>query len=188
MKRVLAVIDGLNLFHALESQRAGSGEIDVLSLVKRLINLQSETLVGVRYFSTLATHLTKARQNNQLKVHTAASVGGGEVVLGAFKQLTLFCDACSHRTHRYVEKQTDVSVAVAIVEGAYEDTYDKVLLFSADTDLIPAIKLVKAKFPAKEIKLVSTVAYLRPVHATMGWLCDGQIRLGQDLVAPHLLK
>jgi uncharacterized LabA/DUF88 family protein len=185
--RVLAIIDGLNLFHGLESQQAGSGFIDVAGLVRRLINRDRETLVGIEYYSSLATHLSEPRQIAQMTIHNSAERAGVNVALGSFKQLTLVCEKCHVRTHKYVEKQTDVSLALALVSGAYENTYDKVLLFSADTDLMPAIKLVKTKFPEKEVKLVSTVGYLRPVHATMGRLCDGQIRLTPELIGPQLI-
>jgi uncharacterized LabA/DUF88 family protein len=67
-----------------------------------------------------------------------------------------------------------------------QDEYDKVLLFSADKDLIPAIRIVKERFPEKQVKFVSTIAYLRPIHATMGRIADGQIRLTPELVGAHL--
>ncbi len=43
------------------------------------------------------------------------------------------------------EKGVDVKLAVDIVKGAYENTYDSVLVLSSDTDLIPAIDLAITK-------------------------------------------
>ncbi len=43
----------------------------------------------------------------------------------------------------YHEKGVDVSIAVDLLVGAYEDLYDTALLLSSDTDLIPAIQKIK---------------------------------------------
>ncbi|OGY18492.1 MAG: hypothetical protein A2900_03475 [Candidatus Chisholmbacteria bacterium RIFCSPLOWO2_01_FULL_50_28] len=45
----------------------------------------------------------------------------------------------------YHEKGVDVKIAVDLLTGAYENRYDKVLLVSSDTDLIPAIEKVIQK-------------------------------------------
>jgi uncharacterized LabA/DUF88 family protein len=44
----------------------------------------------------------------------------------------------------YHEKGVDVKMAVDLVVGAYEDSYDTAILISSDTDLIPAIEKVRA--------------------------------------------
>ena len=45
----------------------------------------------------------------------------------------------------YHEKGVDVKMAVDLLIGAYEDTYDAAILISSDTDLIPAIKKIREK-------------------------------------------
>ena len=44
----------------------------------------------------------------------------------------------------YHEKGVDVKMAVDLVVGAYENSYDTAILISSDTDLIPAIEKVRA--------------------------------------------
>jgi uncharacterized LabA/DUF88 family protein len=44
----------------------------------------------------------------------------------------------------YHEKGVDVKIAVDLLVGAYEDHYDTAILLSSDTDLIPAIRQVRA--------------------------------------------
>ena len=51
----------------------------------------------------------------------------------------------------YEEKETDVNIAVALVEDAVQDRYDTALLLSADSDLCPAIRSVKRQRPDKRI-------------------------------------
>jgi len=55
------------------------------------------------------------------------------------------------------EKQTDVNIAVKIVADAAEDKFDKAVIVSADTDLIPAIKTVHKIRPEKEIGVMFPV-------------------------------
>lgn len=52
----------------------------------------------------------------------------------------------------YHEKGVDVQLAVDILVGAYEDTYDTAIIISSDTDLIPAIEKVKQL--GKEIEYI----------------------------------
>lgn len=52
----------------------------------------------------------------------------------------------------YHEKGVDVKIAVDILVGAYENLYDRLLLLSSDTDLLPAID--KATEMGKEIQYI----------------------------------
>ena len=50
----------------------------------------------------------------------------------------------------YHEKGVDVKIAVDLLTGAYENSYDTAILLSSDTDLIPAIQKVRALGKAVE--------------------------------------
>jgi len=52
----------------------------------------------------------------------------------------------------YREKGVDVLMAVDLLNGAYENLYDTEILFSSDTDLIPAIE--KARTMKKKIEYI----------------------------------
>jgi uncharacterized LabA/DUF88 family protein len=47
--------------------------------------------------------------------------------------------------HNIREKGVDVKMAIDLVIGAMEDTYDTAILLSSDTDLVPAIKYIQSK-------------------------------------------
>jgi uncharacterized LabA/DUF88 family protein len=47
--------------------------------------------------------------------------------------------------HKIREKGVDVKIAIDLIVGAIEDTYDTAVVASSDTDLIPAIKYVISK-------------------------------------------
>lgn len=47
----------------------------------------------------------------------------------------------------YEEKRTDVNIAVKIVEDAFLEKYDKAIIMSWDSDIVPAVESVKRNFP-----------------------------------------
>jgi uncharacterized LabA/DUF88 family protein len=185
MKRVLVLVDGFNLFHAVNELSPGFTELDVRSLASRLINRRTEEIVGVEYFASLITHLNKQTIQTQERYLHALRGSGVNVILGRFRPRTSVCPRCNLRVVRHVEKETDVNLATALVAHAFDGTCDRVLLFSADSDMKGAIALVKARFPNIDIRLVSTVRYLQPVYRSIGTLVDGQIRLSYELVKNH---
>lgn len=60
------------------------------------------------------------------------------------------------KTDKYREKGVDVLIATDMLIGAYENFYDKIILVSSDTDLLPAI--------AKTEKLGKIVEYIGFSH------------------------
>ena len=55
------------------------------------------------------------------------------------------------------EKETDVNIALYLLDAAYQDLYDRALILTADSDLAPAIRMVRKRFPQKSIKLLQPV-------------------------------
>lgn len=185
MKRVLVLVDGFNLFHAVNELNPGFTDLDVRSLASRLINRRTEEIIGVEYFASLITHLNKQTIQTQERYLLALRESGVKVILGRFRPRTTVCSRCGLRELRHVEKETDVNLATALVAHAFDGICDRVLLFSADSDMKGAISLVKKRFPEIDIRLVSTVRYLQPVYRSISTLVDGQIRLSHELVKNH---
>ncbi len=52
----------------------------------------------------------------------------------------------------YHEKGVDVQIAVDLIVGAYEDLYERAILVSSDSDLIPA--LIKVRERGKKVEYV----------------------------------
>lgn len=72
---------------------------------------------------------------------------------------------------KFHEKGVDVQLAVDLLVGAYENTYDTAILLSSDTDLIPAIKKVKELGKAVEyIGFAHHPTIALQTHATLSRL------------------
>ena len=62
---------------------------------------------------------------------------------------------CSYRGNRIFkkkeEKRTDVNIAINMVNDACSDKCEKLVLVSGDSDLVPALKMIKSLVPAKKL-------------------------------------
>lgn len=182
MKRVVAIVDGLNLFHALEDLEPGIEFVDLRRLVERLVKRPAEQLISIRYFSALPSHLdgpTFAAREVYLENLKGSGI---DVVFGRFSKRRLQCPKCHQTFSTMHEKETDVAVATALLKVAYENQADSVLLFSTDTDLLPAIILAREIHVDLGITLISTAKNLRASYARTVNHVSGQIRLSTDLL------
>lgn len=53
------------------------------------------------------------------------------------------------------EKETDVNIALYLVNEAYKNSYDTALILSRDSDLKPAIAMIRKEFSDKEVIAVA---------------------------------
>lgn len=116
----MVIVDGLNLMHALAQQKPHVEYIDLVNLSKRLINPGLEQLLGVRYFTAVATHISDLGQQKQSQFFETLRRADVDVVLGQFSHQNQVCESCGHRSKKHIEKQTDINVATALIQGAFE--------------------------------------------------------------------
>jgi uncharacterized LabA/DUF88 family protein len=155
-KRVIAFIDGLNLYHA--TSRLDRPEllwIDLWALSKKFLKAFSEELCKVYYFSAYADHVGVVKKDNQKAHMLALTLRGVVPVLGQFKNKDRKCPTCDYKWIGHEEKETDVNIAVYLLDLAYQNTFDRALVISNDSDLSPAIRMVRLRFPDKRITTVA---------------------------------
>ena len=123
MTRVVAYIDGLNLYHGL---KAGYGRryhwLDLQALVTSLL-LPGQELREVHYFTArvLGKPAAELRQTIYLDALTSGS-SSVRLVEGRFQDKPRECLNCGVRWVVYEEKETDVNIAIAMLEGRSETT------------------------------------------------------------------
>jgi uncharacterized LabA/DUF88 family protein len=156
--RVLALIDGFNLYHALDKlDRAATPQeqtkyrkykwLCLTSLIKRFVAPHGEVLVGVEYFTTYPEWNPDKKLRHGTYVSAQIKMGV-HVTFGEFKQKTVTCRAsCKENFITHEEKQTDINIAVAMFDLSAR--YDKLILLTADSDQVPAIKLARKLYPTK---------------------------------------
>jgi uncharacterized LabA/DUF88 family protein len=158
LPRVSFFIDGFNVYHSLNDPRNSNRTpkyrkylwLDYSKFLARHIGKQDK-IADIFYFSAYA-HFRSQRsvRTHQLLVSAWESTGV-TAVLGNFKQKHRFCINCKTYSLVHEEKETDVNIAIYLINEAYKDTFDTAMLVTNDTDLVPAIKMLKKIRPKKKI-------------------------------------
>ena len=156
MKRVACFIDGLNLHHSLRVNY--HKWLDLSSLARRLISSRSESINAIHYFFSHAEWRPKSYGRDREYVAALEAIGV-DVVLGHFKEKSLYCTACGIHSLGHEEKETDVNIALYMLNGAYKNSYDKAILITRDSDLAPVLKMIRSEFPKLEIEIVAPPSY-----------------------------
>lgn len=158
-ERLIAYVDGFNLYHGIHDKwRRKYLWLDLEALVRSL--RPRSDLVGVRYFTApvLNDPAAASRQSDYVAALTHHSQGLISVTQGRYQTKSCWCSNCRTKHLKNEEKETDVNIAVSLVEDAVRDQMDAALLISADSDMVPAIKaawslkpdlFVAAAFPPK---------------------------------------
>lgn len=151
--RTIIYIDGFNLYYGVLKQAPALKWLDIERFCRLL--RPHDDIQGIRYFSALVMGPTRPHQLVYLKA--LATTPMVNVILGRFKNKSIKCGipACTYTGSRLFampeEKRTDVSIATYMMDDAYQDVCDHLVLFSGDSDLVPPINMVRSRFPAKKI-------------------------------------
>jgi uncharacterized LabA/DUF88 family protein len=155
VRRVRVYVDGFNLYYGMHSAFGRQYLwLDLESLATGLL-LPGERLDQLSYFTARMINepLSEQRQDTYLQALAARSTCL-TIVEGWFQQQTLRCRACGTGRTTHEEKETDVSIAVTLVEDAARSAYDRALVISGDRDLCPAVRAAKRLQPARRIVAV----------------------------------
>ncbi|MHB1116799.1 NYN domain-containing protein [Sideroxydans sp.] len=162
-KRVVVFVDGFNLYHAINdlnwdprTKRLTNHKhylkwLNISSLSQALIHPSNDALSSIYYFSAYAGWVPQDVQDRHRDYVAVLRSTGVHPIMGTFKRKPRKCPSCKHVWDTHEEKESDVNIALRLLQCAHEDAYDKAIIFTADTDLAPAIRLVREKFPQKEV-------------------------------------
>jgi len=160
MKRVIAYIDGYNLYYGLIKGTSYKW-LDLVALARSFLRPDQE-IVAVKYFTApIKTHPHDLAAIDRQKVYLQALAKYPlvQVVQGFYsKHKTLApavdekCRACDVATDGYVpvvkleEKRSDVNFAISVLLDAFNDSADSFFLFTGDSDQIGTVETVRGKF------------------------------------------
>jgi uncharacterized LabA/DUF88 family protein len=163
-KRVCFIVDGFNLYHSLKEIEQKQGQrchwLDLPGLCSSYLYLVGggAVLGRVYYFSALATHRSSGTVARHQIFIEALEARGVMVGLGNFKAKDLYqvCPACGRhiRFKRHEEKETDVNIAVKLVEVVSDGSCDAVVVVTGDTDLVPAVAAARRLQPKVDVYML----------------------------------
>ena len=114
-----------------------------------------DNIVKVHYFTALVDGPTRPNQEVYLRV--LGTLPLVNIILGKFKKKQVRCSnsACTFAGNRFFdvpeEKRTDVNIAIFLLDDAYQNQCDHSIVVGGDSDLVPAISLLKVRFPQKQV-------------------------------------
>ncbi len=168
-KKIAVYVDGFNLYHAIKNLEANRLKwLDLRLLSEKFIDRKTESIEKIYYFSAIATHMGEDSAIRHRAYISALSQFGIEFVPGHFKRKPFKYKGSEIQRHE--EKETDVNIGIHIVRDAILKTYDKLLVITNDTDIIPAIKMAKHHNAAIEIKIITPPTY--DAHHTLRKVAD----------------
>lgn len=151
--RVVAYIDGYNLYHGLRDEGWRRYLwLDLRALAESLIR-ESQKLVLTKYFTTRISYpeLKRKRQSDYLEAIQAHCGDSLEMFWGHYQSEARTCNGCGRIEQISNEKKTDVNIAVEMMTDAFRNIFDTALIITADSDLVPAVSAVRRLFPEKTV-------------------------------------
>ena len=143
-ERVIAYIDGFNLYFGLKDKGWRRYLwLDLVGMARDLLKPHQE-LVGVKYFTTRVGNPVESVRRQSTYIDALTHHGGVEFVFGNFLWNPIGCDGCGREWDKREEKQTDVAIAVHMICDSLAGAFDTCLLVCGDSDQVPSVtKLVE---------------------------------------------
>ena len=180
MVRVVAYIDGFNLYFGLKADHGRRYLwLDLQAMAESLLEPGQE-LRAVQYFTARVRDDPEAARRQSTYLDALASHSPKvRRIEGRFQGKSRNCRSCGATWLSYEEKETDVNIAIALIEDAVLDAYDTALLVSGDSDLRPAVAAVKRMRP--ETRIVAAFPPRRN-SADLKNAVDAYTRIGRDKI------
>lgn len=147
-KRVNFYIDGFNFYYGLKSK--GWRKYYWLDIVKFCESFlkADQRLNAVLYFTAVPKEIGK--KDRQDLFFSANRINSKfKLIFGKYLNKPLWFDGKKYNT--YEEKQTDVNIAVEMLRNVFQKKIEISILVSADSDILPAINLIREIDPRHKI-------------------------------------
>lgn len=157
-KKVAVYVDGFNLYHGLANlSQPHLKWLNLKSLAEKFIDPQNETIEKVYYFSAVATFMDKDTILRHRTYIEALETIGIEFVEGNFKDklLTYKNKHLEFKWKKHEEKETDINISIYMVRDVIRNKFDKFILITNDTDIVPAVKMAKKENETLQFKLLT---------------------------------
>lgn len=180
-KRSIVYIDGFNFYYG--SIRGTAYKWLNLELVFHRLR-PADDIQAIYYFTALVDGVKRTRQEAYLRA--LATLPGVHVILGKFKMKQIKCrvSECVYPGSRVFyapeEKRTDVNIALQMLDDVHHHRADRIVLVSGDSDLVPAVEMIKAEAPDVEI-----VVYVPSRHPSRGAATELRTSADKDKTFPQ---
>lgn len=197
--RAAFYVDGFNFYHALDDlDKPHLKWLNWFRLAQLIANNRQEKLVKVVLCTAPPRHKPDALPRHQAyfeALHAASQLCGIELDVrsGWFIGEERTCRSCKINWTQHTEKEGDVSLALSMLEDAYEDVYDTGYLVTSDSDQAPTLKTISRRFGEGSANRKQTVVafpiwrYSRRSSHILTSLAGNDVRINEKMVEQSLL-
>jgi hypothetical protein len=161
--RTVVYVDGFNFYYGA----VRGTPYKWLDMERCFLRLRpDDDIKRIWYFTALVDGSKGSRQKIYLRAPATNPLV--QVMLGKFKLKQVRCGVmgCTYSGSRIFdipeEKRTDVNIALQMLDDANHDRADQFIIVSGDSDLVPALEMVKAQWP--KIRLIVYVPSRHPLR------------------------
>jgi len=178
-------VDGFNLYHAIDDLGARHLKwVNLFTLGQKIIPQKSEQLTEVIYCSAYYPGDAHKRRRHELYIR-ALGYFGVTTKLGHYVHEQMGCRKCNHVWKKPTEKQTDINLALSVVDAARSGRVDCIYLLTADTDQAATLTYLTDHFPS--ILRITVVPPGRPPSDDLRNRSDRTLKLQRHHIEDHLL-
>ncbi len=154
MKKVIAYIDGFNMYFGLKSK--GWNHLYWLDIQKMCFNLlkENQNLIFTKYFTSKIVKPSDKHERQRTYLDALMTLDNFQIFYGKYQLNPLICPKCKYNYYIPNEKKTDVNIATELLCDAFDNKFDTAFLVSADSDLVPPIVKMIQRFPKKVVVLM----------------------------------
>ena len=173
MKRIMVFIDGNNFESAVNNLYGSIQRINYEKLANYIAHKASGHLQRYHYY-TAACDSTVDKEKHDRTMNFVGALNKTKRCIAKAGYLK-YEGKNAEGKDIFVEKRTDVNIAVDLVSLAFTNAYDEAILLSADTDYEPAIDMVRRLGKVMTVCLVDRqkAGYLKD-------LCDDHMILTKE--------
>jgi len=151
MNRVIAYVDGFNLYFGLRDKGWQRFYwLNIQLLVQNLLKF-NQKLIMTKYFTARVIGSPEKQKRQSTFIEALETLPDFKIFYGKYQLNPRECPNCGFKDKVPNEKMTDVNIAVEMLSDAINDKFDIALLLSADSDLIPPVRAIKNTFTQKRI-------------------------------------
>ena len=180
MKRVIAYVDGFNLYFGLKEKGWRQFYwLNIQLLVQSLLKFNQQLII-TKYFTARVTGSPDKEKRQSTFIEALETLPDFKILPGKYQLNPRYCRNCGFQDMVPNEKMTDVNIAVEMLSDAFNDKFDVALLVSADSDLTPVIRSIKQMFPHKYI----VVAFPPKRYSTeLTNIADARLHINRAMLA-----
>jgi len=151
MNRVIAYVDGFNLYFGLRDKGWRRFYwLNIQLLVQNLLKF-NQKLIMTKYFTARVIGSPEKQKRQSTFIEALETLSDFKIFYGKYQLNPRECPNCGFKDKVPNEKMTDVNIAVEMLSDAVNDEFDVALLLSADSDLVPPVRAIKNTFTQKRI-------------------------------------